>query len=188
MKIQFESFKDFLHNNYNIKLNNEELIFIKIVIFHYNINKYETYKRYDLEHYMFSDKSIKNGILFEDALKSYIEYMILKTVKEIKTKPINFKKDIPELNEKLISVANQMKEEHKMAEYNKEENFKKELEQLINKYSQEGGSNTPDFILAHYMSKCLQNFNEITKERDKWYGRTDHVVNTNITLEAPRND
>jgi glutamate synthase domain-containing protein 3 len=81
-----------------------------------------------------------------------------------------------------------MKEEHKMAEYNKEENFKKELEQLINKYSQEGGSNTPDFILAHYMSKCLQNFNEITKERDKWYGRTDHVANTNIILEAPRND
>ena len=49
--------------------------------------------------------------------------------------------------------------------------FRKELEKLINKYSMENGSDTPDFILAEYMYNCLKSFNEITKRRDEWYGR-----------------
>jgi len=36
------------------------------------------------------------------------------------------------------------------------ENFKQELEHLINKHSMENRSNTPDFILADYLVRCLE--------------------------------
>jgi len=39
-------------------------------------------------------------------------------------------------------------------------NFINELKHLINRYSQESGSNTPDFILAEYLSNCLEAFNK----------------------------
>lgn len=46
--------------------------------------------------------------------------------------------------------------------------FVKELEQIINKHSMESGSNTPDFILAHYIAGCLRAFNEATNARHNW--------------------
>lgn len=58
--------------------------------------------------------------------------------------------------------------------------FHKELEQLINKYSKENGSNTPDFILAQYLEGCLENFNVITRAREKWYGREPKPVEVNL--------
>lgn len=48
--------------------------------------------------------------------------------------------------------------------------FRKELENLINRACMENGSDTPDFILADYLVSCLTSFNEITKRRDKWHG------------------
>lgn len=42
---------------------------------------------------------------------------------------------------------------------------------VINRYSAENGSDTPDFILAQYMLACLEAFNAATKERERWYGR-----------------
>ena len=48
--------------------------------------------------------------------------------------------------------------------------FHKELETLINKYSIENDSNTPDFILASYLHDCLGAFNNAMIHRDKWYG------------------
>lgn len=50
--------------------------------------------------------------------------------------------------------------------------FKKELEQLINKYSVENGSDTPDFILANYLMNCLQSYEIAIDSREKWYGRS----------------
>lgn len=49
--------------------------------------------------------------------------------------------------------------------------FQAELQQLINRYSQENGSGTPDFILAGYLSDCLKAWNQAINEREKWYGR-----------------
>ena len=49
--------------------------------------------------------------------------------------------------------------------------FKDELEALINRYSQENGSNTPDFILAEYLTDCLAAFDKTVKRREIWYGR-----------------
>jgi hypothetical protein len=51
------------------------------------------------------------------------------------------------------------------------EQFKEELEHLINKHSMENGSNTPDFVLTDYLMGCLDNFNRIIQSREKWYGR-----------------
>jgi hypothetical protein len=49
--------------------------------------------------------------------------------------------------------------------------FVDELTHLINKYSFENGSNTPDFILAQYLTNCLFHWNEAVELRDKWYSQ-----------------
>lgn len=47
--------------------------------------------------------------------------------------------------------------------------FAKELENLINRYSKENDSNTPDFILANYLLMCLRSGEYLVNMRDKWY-------------------
>ena len=49
--------------------------------------------------------------------------------------------------------------------------FRKELEGLINRHSMENGSDTPDFILAGYMADCLDAFDAAMTAREIWYGR-----------------
>ena len=49
-------------------------------------------------------------------------------------------------------------------------NFESDLEKLINEYGMENGSNTPDFILAQYMSSCLEAFRVASTARETWYG------------------
>lgn len=56
--------------------------------------------------------------------------------------------------------------------------FEQELSELINKHSLEGNSNTPDFILAEYMSKCLENFNTTSVARERWYGQALSIAST----------
>ena len=60
--------------------------------------------------------------------------------------------------------------------------FRNELEHLINQYSLENGSNTPDGILADYLVDCLQAFDRAVLSREKWYGRPDGKP---IVLSAP---
>lgn len=50
------------------------------------------------------------------------------------------------------------------------EGFMGELSVLLNKYSKENTSNTPDFILAEYMISCLEAFNVASNRRGRWYG------------------
>ena len=47
--------------------------------------------------------------------------------------------------------------------------FQSELTGLINSQCQENESNTPDYILARYLVKCLEAFNEATNDRSIWY-------------------
>lgn len=49
--------------------------------------------------------------------------------------------------------------------------FFDELSALINRFSLESESHTPDFILAEYMGSCLAAFNRASQERERWYGR-----------------
>lgn len=49
--------------------------------------------------------------------------------------------------------------------------FEKELTGLINRFSEENASNTPDFILAQYLIACLAAWNTGIQQRENWYGR-----------------
>lgn len=60
--------------------------------------------------------------------------------------------------------------------------FEQELEELINSYSQENVSNTPDFILAAYIKQALDAFNSAIIWRDKWWGI--HLDEGNMTMRV----
>lgn len=51
------------------------------------------------------------------------------------------------------------------------ETFTSELCTLINKHSMENGSNTPDFVLAEYLTHCLLAFNDSMAARDAYWGK-----------------
>ena len=61
--------------------------------------------------------------------------------------------------------------------------FEKQLSSLLNRYSMENGSNTPDFILANYLHKCLENFNETSKAREKWYGKSLSIGGGSVPID-----
>ena len=48
--------------------------------------------------------------------------------------------------------------------------FAIELLELINKYSLEDGSDTPDHILADYIIDSINAFNQATVSRNHWHG------------------
>jgi hypothetical protein len=59
--------------------------------------------------------------------------------------------------------------------------FEKAIMEMINKFSMENASNTPDYILATYLNNCLNTFNEAVQQREIYYGRdprpTETVIN-----------
>ena len=58
--------------------------------------------------------------------------------------------------------------------------FEKELETLINRHCKENESDTPDFILAKYLTNCLNVFNESVKLREEWYGKDKNIEITTV--------
>lgn len=67
--------------------------------------------------------------------------------------------------------------------------FKFELISLINRHSMENASNTPDFLLADYLCRCLDNFDITVQQREAFYGRDPRPsikVTTPDDLEAAR--
>ncbi len=56
------------------------------------------------------------------------------------------------------------------------ETFEQALERLVNTHSQENCSDTPDFLLARYLVRCLRVWNESVTERETWYGRSVKVL------------
>jgi hypothetical protein len=49
--------------------------------------------------------------------------------------------------------------------------FRDDLTALINSYSKENGSDTPDFILADYLIAALDAYDRTVRNREAWYGR-----------------
>ena len=45
------------------------------------------------------------------------------------------------------------------------------LASVLNRFSAENASNTPDFILAQYLLGCLAAWNQAVQQRETWYGR-----------------
>lgn len=54
---------------------------------------------------------------------------------------------------------------------NKIGDFRKELERRLNCMSMENRSDTPNFILAQYMTDCLAAYDRAVDRREVWYGR-----------------
>lgn len=53
------------------------------------------------------------------------------------------------------------------------ESLKKEIAGLLNKYSQENRSNTPDYMLADFMLGCLNVYENTIRSRTEWFERKD---------------
>ena len=64
----------------------------------------------------------------------------------------------------------QLESEVDLPEVSNEDNFQKRLEDVINNACRENKSNTPDFILANYMLRCLQAFEDASNQREQWFG------------------
>jgi len=62
--------------------------------------------------------------------------------------------------------------------------LRKEIEYVINCNSEENGSNTPDFILAEYLTDCLSAHDKAVTAREKWYGREPIPVDAPTTLKT----
>jgi hypothetical protein len=54
--------------------------------------------------------------------------------------------------------------------------FESSLQTLINKFSLENESNTPDFVLAKFLRLCLDSFNEAANAKEKYHG-TISIIN-----------
>lgn len=62
-----------------------------------------------------------------------------------------------------------------------EPRLRKAIAAAINSNSAENGSNTPDFILAEYLTDCLAAFDNAVKRRGDWYGRHDGIGGSIVT-------
>ena len=56
--------------------------------------------------------------------------------------------------------------------------FRESLTQLINQYSKENSSNTPDYLLANFLIGCMDTFDLTVSRRDEWFGRENKISTT----------
>ena len=56
------------------------------------------------------------------------------------------------------------------------DNCRLELQSLINRNSAENGSNTPDFILAEFLTASLKAFDAAVRHRSRWHGNTEQLA------------
>jgi len=61
--------------------------------------------------------------------------------------------------------------------------FEHALTSVINKYSKENDSNTPDFILAQFLISCLDAFGITSLKRERWYGKNLCIGHMDRDLE-----
>lgn len=56
--------------------------------------------------------------------------------------------------------------------------FRSELTGIINFYSLDSESDSPDFILAEFLEDCLDAFDKAVNQRERFFGRKDELVGT----------
>ena len=62
-----------------------------------------------------------------------------------------------------------------MSESERNAAFREELMVLLNSHSMEGGSGTPNFMLADYLMGCLEAYTKTVRQRSKWYDHEDYI-------------
>lgn len=65
--------------------------------------------------------------------------------------------------------------------------LRRDLSGVLNRYSRDNGSNTPDFILAQYLANCLDAFDIAVQKRAQWFGRMD-TVGGSLRYAQPKPD
>lgn len=70
--------------------------------------------------------------------------------------------------------------------FKKQEAFRKELTEVINRHSKENGSDTPDYMLAEYLCACLSAFDSAVNQRGMWHGHHTRVPITALTKDEAR--
>jgi hypothetical protein len=60
--------------------------------------------------------------------------------------------------------------------------FRDDLIAVLNRHSQENGSDTPDYILAEFICACLCAFDDGTNKRERHYDRRGALP----TIDLPR--
>lgn len=101
---------------------------------------------------------------------------------EMYVPPVPIRSEVP--TEADIKWAEKSIEEYKATAdrvIEKEGEFEREISAVINRFSKENGSNTPDFILAEYLNECLKAFNTASRAREKWYGKSLSIVGNEKT-------
>ena len=68
------------------------------------------------------------------------------------------------------------------------EGFSTEFQHMLNKYNRENTSNTPDFILAEFLTKCLAAWDETVVRRAQWYERMDVPAQGSVPYPNPFGD
>lgn len=71
---------------------------------------------------------------------------------------------------------------------NEQKTFEQELQSLINRHSVENQSDTPDFILASYLTGCLQMYNNAVMKRDKWFSVDMWAKDKIAKVEKPKEE
>lgn len=68
--------------------------------------------------------------------------------------------------------------------------FLGELGTVLNRYSKENLSDTPDFVLAQFLNNVLSAYGDAVKKRDKWFGvdMWAHKKGETKTIDTTRND
>ncbi len=81
---------------------------------------------------------------------------------------------MPCLPEGVWAKGENMKEKCVTPVLENDDSFRSGLRRLINRQGYEKGSDTPDFILAEYLSGCLDVFDKAVKARSKWWNKGDN--------------
>lgn len=61
--------------------------------------------------------------------------------------------------------------EPKVLKWERATTLRVEIEAAISRTEAEHGSNTPDFVLAEFLTSCLRAFDSAVRARETWYGR-----------------
>jgi hypothetical protein len=73
-----------------------------------------------------------------------------------------------------------MSDDHRLTQ------FEDDVCRLINHYSLENASDTPDFLLAGYLRGCLELWNTVVRQREDWYGRPKWGERASQPVEEPQ--
>lgn len=119
------------------------------------------------ENKTFTDEDYKNFLKVSESFLNEFKELVYKYINKEYFEQQKYY-IIPEIKKFLYDIFN--------IQINTSNTFEKELENILNKYSKENDSDTPDFLLAEYLINCLKVYNITINKREKWYGREDKEI------------